>query len=49
MGLGRRIAVKVLHAEIASDPSMLERFEREAKVLASLAHPHIVAINDYGV
>lgn len=49
IGLGRRIAVKVLHAEIANDPSMLERFEREAKVLASLAHPHIVAINDYGV
>src|SRR6185436_6330254 len=45
--LGRDVAIKVMPAEFATDPDRLARFEREAKVLASLNHPNIAAI--YGV
>jgi serine/threonine-protein kinase len=45
--LGREVAIKVLPGSLASDPERLSRFEREARVLASLNHPHIAAI--YGV
>ena len=42
--LGREVAIKLLLDEVASDPERLARFEREARVLASLNHPHIVTI-----
>jgi Tol biopolymer transport system component len=42
--LGRDIALKVLSASVAQDPHRLERFSREARVLASLSHPNIGAI-----
>jgi serine/threonine protein kinase/Tol biopolymer transport system component len=42
--LGRDVAIKVLPAALASDPERLARFEREAKVLASLNHPNIASI-----
>jgi serine/threonine protein kinase/Tol biopolymer transport system component len=45
--LGRDVAIKVLPAIFASDPDRLARFEREARMLAALNHPHIGAI--YGV
>ncbi len=45
--LDRDVAVKVLPAALARDPERLARFEREAKVLASLNHPNIAQI--YGV
>jgi serine/threonine protein kinase len=45
--LGRDVAVKILPSAFTSDPDRLARFEREARVLASLNHPHIGAI--YGV
>ncbi|MSO23666.1 MAG: hypothetical protein EXQ58_10530 [Acidobacteria bacterium] len=42
--LGREVAIKVLPASFSRDPQSLARFEREAKALASLNHPHIAAI-----
>jgi serine/threonine protein kinase len=42
--LGRDVAIKVLPAQWLADPERLERFEREARVLASLNHPNIGAI-----
>ena len=42
--LDRDVAIKVLPDAFASDPERLARFEREAKVLASLNHPNIGAI-----
>ena len=46
--LGRDVAIKVLPTALAADPDALARFEREMKTLASLSHPHIVAIHDVG-
>ena len=45
--LGRQVAIKILPAALAADVEMVARFEREARMLASLNHPHIAAI--YGV
>ncbi len=42
--LGREVAIKTLPAEFARDPERIARFEREAKLLASLNHPNIAAI-----
>jgi serine/threonine protein kinase len=42
--LGREVAIKVLSRAFTSDPERVRRFEREARVLAALNHPHIIAI-----
>lgn len=47
--LGRDVAVKVLSPEVASRPTMRERFEAEAKAAARLNHPNVVAVYDSGV
>ncbi|MBI2833800.1 MAG: serine/threonine-protein kinase, partial [Acidobacteria bacterium] len=46
--LDRTVAVKVLPADLAADLQFRERFEREARVVSSLDHPHICALYDIG-
>ena len=46
--LQRDVAIKVLPASLAGDPQALVRFEREALAIASLSHPNILAIHDFG-
>ena len=46
--LERDVAVKVLPKNLAEDPDALGRFEREAKAVAALSHPNILAIHDFG-
>ncbi len=46
--LDRRVAIKVMRAEFATDPSFLTRFEREARAAAGLGHPGVVAMFDQG-
>jgi len=46
--LGRDIAIKVLPAELASNPERLKRFEREARAASALSHPNIVTVYDVG-
>lgn len=47
--LGREVAVKILSRDLASDPTFVARFEKEAAALAALSHPNIVQIIDRGV
>jgi serine/threonine protein kinase len=46
--LDRDVAIKVLAASLAADARFKERFEREARVIASLNHPHICTLYDHG-
>ena len=45
---GKRVAVKVMHRDLAAYPELLARFRREAKVTSELAHPHVVNVFGYG-
>src|SRR5262249_54488791 len=45
--LDRFVAVKVLSPRLANDPDLLARFEREAKSVAALNHPSILALHDF--
>ena len=46
--LDRTVALKVLPAELAADPALKARFEREARAISALAHPHICTLHDVG-
>ena len=46
--LGRDVAIKILPESVARDPDRLARFEREAQSVASLSHPNIVAVFEFG-
>jgi serine/threonine protein kinase len=43
-GLGRAVALKMLHPPLAADPEMVARFQREARAVARLSHPGVVAV-----
>jgi len=47
--LGREVAIKVVSEALGGDGAFLERFDREAKLAASLAHPNVVALFDVGL
>src|SRR6267142_3057268 len=46
--LDRTVAIKVLPSHVSSDPALRERFEREARTVAALNHPHICTLHDVG-
>jgi eukaryotic-like serine/threonine-protein kinase len=46
--LGRDVAIKVLTSHLSSDPDLKARFEREAKAISALSHPHICHLYDIG-
>jgi serine/threonine protein kinase len=46
--LDRTVAIKVLPAQVSADPDRRARFEREAKTIAGLSHPHICTLHDVG-
>ena len=46
--LDRLVALKILSPKIGQDPAFAERFAREARAMAMLSHPHIVAVHDFG-
>jgi TolB-like protein/Flp pilus assembly protein TadD len=46
--LGRDVAIKVLSAEFTEDPDRMHRFEQEARAVAALNHPNILALHDIG-
>ena len=45
--LDRYVAIKVMHPALTGDPNFLARFQREARIVAKLDHPHIVPIYDF--
>ena len=45
--LGRRVAIKSLHASLTRDNLHVKRFKEEAKTLANLGHPSIVGVYEY--
>ncbi len=47
--IGKKVALKVLHSEFASNPEVVSRFFHEAKAVNDIQHPNIVDIIDYGV
>ncbi len=48
LGIKRRVAIKVLHAQYAQNKEITARFQREAEAATSIGHPHIVEVTDMG-
>jgi serine/threonine protein kinase len=46
--LGREVAIKVLHGDVAQMADRLARFEQEARAVAALNHPNVLALHDFG-
>src|SRR5262245_43985228 len=46
--LDRAVAIKVLPSQVTDDPALRERFEREARTIGALNHPHICTLHDVG-
>jgi serine/threonine protein kinase len=46
--LGRTVAIKVLNSTVVSSPELKQRFEREARIISRLNHPHICTLHDVG-
>src|SRR5258708_5022834 len=46
--MDRDVAIKVISGQLADDPTFIARFEREARLIAKLQHPHIVRVYDFG-
>jgi serine/threonine protein kinase len=46
--LHREVAVKIISDTLALDPEFVARFDREARIVAGLSHPHVVQVYDYG-
>ncbi|MEW6403841.1 MAG: protein kinase [Chloroflexota bacterium] len=47
--LDRYVALKVLHPDLGDEPTFAARFQREARLVAKLEHPHIVPVHDFAV
>ncbi|MCK6624496.1 MAG: protein kinase [Anaerolineae bacterium] len=45
--LDRYVAIKILHPAFKADPQFFERFQREARIVAKLEHPHIIPVYDF--
>src|SRR5690349_12128515 len=48
-GIGRKVAIKVLHADLNRNGEAAKRFQREALASGRLNHPNIVGVSDFGV
>ena len=48
-GIGRQVAIKVLHADLTRNRDAAARFQREALASGRLDHPNIVAVTDFGL
>src|SRR5213596_1481419 len=46
--LDRTVAIKILPESLAADPQFRERFDREARAISQLTHPHICVLHDIG-
>src|SRR5947199_1834920 len=47
--LQRFVAIKIMHADLQNDPDFIKRFEREARIVASMHHPNIVQIHEFEI